>query len=146
MNEYLKSLYIDYSQEQAKLFDINCNSVIEMRGEYSKILYITNNAMIALLNDCMVDVVSEEQECLLQLLWIQHERESKNKRKHTKLNFYDYIRDIFEDSDKHSAYLDVINDIENEKIKDEHIKDYQFLVEWFSEYLIHGINRLRRMQ
>ena len=53
MKEYLDNIYVDFNQGRAMMFDIQSNSVIEMRGQYSKSMIILDKDMVPLIKDCM---------------------------------------------------------------------------------------------
>ena len=133
MKEYLDSIYVDMSLGVPKIFDVQCNSVIEMRGQFGKSFCLTDNNMVSLLKDCMVDIVDDQTDCLLFTLWLDYVNKLKKKRRQqTHYHFYSFISEIFQDENKYSPYLDGINEIDDELIKQAHTDDYNYLILWFS--------------
>ena len=133
MKEYLENIYVDFNLGRPMMFDIQSNSVIEMRGLYGKSMVLYDCSMVSLLKDCMVDIVEDQTDCLLFTLWLDYLNKLKRKRKQqSDYHFYDFIGEIFSVENLHVPYLDGINEIDDEDIKQAHTADYNYLVLWFS--------------
>ena len=115
------------------MFAIQSNSVIEMRGQYGKSMVLYDCSMVSLLKDCMVDIVEDQTDCLLFTVWLDYLNKLKRKRKQqSDYHFYNFIGEIFSVENLHVPYLDGINEIDDEDIKQAHTADYNYLVLWFS--------------
>ena len=96
MKEYLDNIYVDFNLGRPMMFDIQSNSVIEMRGQYGKSMVLYDRSMVSLLKDCMVDIVEDQTDCLLFTLWLDYLNKLKRKRKQqSDYHFYDFIGEIF---------------------------------------------------
>ena len=133
MPHYFKSIYVDYNADGTPvIIDINNASIIEMRGQYSKELPLLDVVVNTLLNQCMVDIIDDETDCLLHGLWLDYERYRNRTRKQHENKFYYYIQVIFRDETQHKLYEDFIQGIVDEEKKRTYQQDYVFLVTWFS--------------
>ena len=72
MLHYFKSVYIHYDGDTPVIVDINNASIIEMRGQYPKELPLFNITVNTLLNQCMVDIIENETDCLLYSCWLDY--------------------------------------------------------------------------
>ena len=92
MPHYFKSVYIDYIPDGSlTIIDINNSSIFEMRGQYSKELALLDVVVNILLNQCMVDVIEDETDCLLYSLWLDYDMYRTRIRKLIENRFYYYL-------------------------------------------------------
>ena len=129
---YSKSIYIDYAPDGSPtIIDINTASIIEMRGNYTKEMAFMNDSISNLLNQCMVDVIDEETDCLLYSLWQDYVKYRVKIRRPHENKFYNYLEQFFRDDTQYKIYEDLHIGIEDEYKRNNYLEDYQFLVTWF---------------
>jgi len=132
MNFYLKPLYADFKDMAHTLYDINVHAVTELRGYIIHHYKLTFKSFNFLINECMVDIIENETDCLLLLLWkdyVSHKR--RLKRDHEQL-FAGYLNDVFSDQIRYSVYQVLINRIEDAELKVIFQNDFDFIVSYFS--------------
>ena len=68
INYYLKALYADRRGDSTVLCDVNVHVVIEMRGELAQRVPLLLRRFECLTNECMVEIIESETDCLLLVL------------------------------------------------------------------------------
>ena len=147
MNYYLKPLYADFKDMAHTLYDVDVHAVTELRGDIIHHYKLTLKSFSFLINECMVDIIENETDCLLLLIWgdyVSHKR--RLNRDHEQL-FAVFLNDVFSDQIRYSVYQVIINRIEDADIKVTFQTDFDFIVSYFSvppdhisrccEYVLH---------
>ena len=132
MNFYLKPLYADFKDMAHTLYDINVHAVTEMRGDPIHHLKFTLRSFTFLINECMVDIIENETDCLLLLLWGDYISQKRRLKKDQEQLFAVHLNDVFSDQIRSSVYQVLISRIEDAETKVTFQNDFDFLVSYFS--------------
>lgn len=132
MPHYFKSIYIDYDGDTPVIIDINNASIIEMRGHYSSELPLYDDTVNTLLNQCIVDIIDDETDCLLYSCWLDYVKYRVKNRKQNENRFYYYLKEFFRDESQYKIYEDLEEGFEDDVQKNTYKADYNFLVTWFN--------------
>ncbi len=113
MNYYLQPLYADFTDMAHTLYDVNVHAVTEMRGDPIHHFKLTLMSFSFIINECMVDIIENETDCLLFLIWGDYVSHKKRLKKDQELLFAVYLNDLFSDQIRYSVYQVIINRIED---------------------------------
>jgi hypothetical protein len=84
INHYLQALYVDFCdivRDNITIFDLNVHAVTELRGNVNQFFPLSNRRLNYVINECIAELIENDSDCLLIVIWNDYESHKKRQRK-----------------------------------------------------------------